>query len=347
MRILVFDDKKPERDFIARALAEFRVETVATEAAALESISRESPQVILFAVPPKGGPDLARRLRSADKSGQAFISALLEPTSAGKEVAHLVASGVHDFTRRPILEADLVERVRAPLRLMEWVRSVNKPAAFDFSTKLDLTKLKAWGQLGPAVAADFGQMAGQSFSVDDGWPAAFKAGLSSATMPMSLAGDQLEARISIVVDQKTLAWVRANLLGDPDANQDATDDALRELTNTAGGAVKRTALAENVVLTTGLPVNDTKVAVPGNHKCWSIGLENDGGYFGLIAEVRRLENQKVSASQLTEGMVVAHDVRNEGGILLVPAGSRLTGTSAARLAKMLGEKFFIEVAPAA
>jgi hypothetical protein len=33
--------------------------------------------------------------------------------------------------------------------------------------------------------------------------------------------------------------------------------------------------------------------------------------------------------------------------LLVPAGSRLTGTSAAKLAKMLGDGIYLEVAPAA
>jgi hypothetical protein len=46
-------------------------------------------------------------------------------------------------------------------------------------------------------------------------------------------------------------------------------------------------------------------------------------------------------------MVLVHDVRNEGGVLLVPAGSRLTSTSAAKLAQMLGPRFFLEVAPAA
>jgi hypothetical protein len=53
----------------------------------------------------------------------------------------------------------------------------------------------------------------------------------------------------------------------------------------------------------------------------------------------------VPSSQLAEGMILAHDVRTEAGILLAPSGCRLTGTTAAKLAKMLGPRFFVEVAP--
>jgi len=53
------------------------------------------------------------------------------------------------------------------------------------------------------------------------------------------------------------------------------------------------------------------------------------------------------AAQLAEGMVRAQDIRSEGGVLILPAGSRLTATSANRLAAMIGPRYFLEVAPAA
>jgi hypothetical protein len=65
-----------------------------------------------------------------------------------------------------------------------------------------------------------------------------------------------------------------------------------------------------------------------------------------VAEIKERANRRVPASQLIEGMVLAHDLRNDCGILLVPSGSRLTGTSAARLAKMFGDKIYLEVATA-
>ena len=347
MPIVLLSEKKTEREALARALEPFRVEAVQDESTALKVIASQSPRVIVFAVPPKGGPDLARRLRAADASGQAFVIAILDAASSGKEVSHLVAAGVHDFIRRPVIDSDLLERIKAPARLIRWVKSLKQPAAFDFSGKLDLTQLRAWANLGATVGEELSQMAGQTLVVSEGWPGQLEGKLSSATLPMSLAGDQLEVRISIVADARALGWIRETLLGDPSADQSAADDALRELTNTASGAFKRSAATENIVLTTGLPVSGGNEQFPGDCTCWSLSLGGDAGCLVFTAEIKERENQRVPASKLTEGMVLAHDLRNDGGILLVPAGSRLSGTSAARLAKMLGDSIYLEVAPAA
>jgi DNA-binding response OmpR family regulator len=351
VRILLFNDRRSEREAMARALPKdsHSVEATGDESAALASIARAAPQVLVVSVPAKGGADLLRRLRGADATGQTYVVALLEPTPAGREINNLIAAGAHDFMRRPFIDAELLERVRAPLRLLRWARSVTKPAAFDFSGALDLRALKVWKNIGGIVAEDLAQMAGQSFAVCEGWPRLFTPSFRSATIPMSLAGDQLEVRVSIVVDSHSSSWVCAELLGDPAAAEEAVDDALREFANTAAGAIKRALLDENVVLTTGLPVSDAKPAAPGDQACWTLKLNGDLGAIAIavVVEIKTLENQRVQASKLTEGMVIAHDIRNEAGILLVPAGSRLTSTSAIKLAMMLGPSFFLEVAPPA
>ncbi len=348
MRVLLLNDRRAERDAITRALPSesYRVEAMAEESVALAAIARESPQVIVVSVPAKGGPDLIRRLRGADGSGQSYVMALMEAAPTGKEISNLIAAGAHDIMRRPIIEAELLERVKAPPRLLRWAHSVTRPAAFDFSAALDLTALNVWKNIGCVVAEDLAQMAGQSFSVCEGWPQHFTAD-RSATIPMSLAGDQLELRVSIVLDTRSLSWLREALLGDPEAALDAVDDALRELANTSGGAIKRAALGESVVLTTGLPVSDARASARPGGSCWSLNLDGGLGSIVVAVEIKRLQNQRVPASKLTEGMVLAHDIRNEAGMLLVPAGSRLTTTSALKLAKVLGPSFFLEVAPAA
>jgi CheY-like chemotaxis protein len=348
VRILLLNDRRSEREAMARALPQesYRVEAMSDESAALAAITREAPQVIVVSIPPKGGPDLIRRLLGADASGQSYVVALLEASPSGREISHLFAAGAHDIMRRPVIDGELLERVKAPSRLLRWSRSVTKPAAFDFSDALDLTKLQVWKTIGCVVADDLSQIAGQAFSVNEGCPQRF-SGCRSATIPMSLAGDQLELRVSLVVDPRSLAWLCEALLGDAAAANEAADDALRELANTAGGAIKRAALAESVVLTTGLPSSDATVAVPADHACWTLNLDGGLGAIALIVELRARQNQRVAASKLTEGMIVAHDIRNEAGMLLVPAGSRLTSTSAIKLAQMLGPRFFLEVAPAA
>lgn len=349
MRIVLLNPKRVERDAMVRALAHstYRVEPVGDEPTALAAIARESPAVIVFSVPAAGAPDLVRRLRATDSTGQAYLLALLESTASRKDIASVLDAGVHDFIRRPIVDAELVERVRAPARLIRWAQSLPRTTVFDLASAMDIGRLQAWKNLGTLVADDLSQIATQAFAVREGWPKRFADQLCGATIPMSLAGDQLEVRVSIVVDALTLHWLRGALLGDPNANADATDDALRELANTAGGAVKRAALCENVTLTTGLPSTNHSPSFSGDRVCWT--LSSDGGdvCIAVVGEIRKLANQRVPASELSEGMVLAHDIRNASGILLVPAGSRLTGTSAAKLSAMLGPRFLIEVAPVA
>lgn len=333
---------------MVRALPQdtYQVEAVADEQSALAAICRQAPQVLVFSVPQKGGPDLARRLRAVENCAESYILAVLEATPANKEISSLISAGVHDFMRRPFVDTEWVERVKAPERLLRWSRSVSKPHAFDFSDALDVSSFRAWRTLGHLVSEDLQQMAGQPFTVSQGWPPHFGADAFTASIPMSLAGDQLQLRLSIVADAGSLAWLRETLLGDPTANDAAARDALRELANTAGGALKRAALAEGVTLTTGLPVDETAARFPGTHNCWTLALGGGAGSLALVGEIRSLANERVSAANLTEGMVVAYDVRNQGGVLLVPAGTRLTSTSAARLANLLGPKFFVDVAPA-
>lgn len=346
MRILLFNDKRVERDAMFRALPSdtYRVESVADEPSAIAAISRESPQMIIFAAPPKGAPDLARRLAAADSSGQAYMLAVLDTTPPHKTITSLMAAGVHDVIRRPLIDEELLERVKAPGRLMRWTRSVLKPAVFDFSAELDITRLSAWQGLGSLVAEDLQQVVGLQFAVQSGWPEHFGSNVYGATIPMSLAGDELELRVSVVVDESTAKWLCESLLGDPSLDPAVRDDALREFANTAGGAVKRAALCDSVTLTTGLPVNERISAFQGEHCSWTLSADQGRIRFAVVGEIRRRINQRVAASTLSEGMVLAHDLRSEGGLLLAPAGSRLTSSTAAKLARLLGPKVFLEVA---
>lgn len=348
MRILLLNERRVEREAMVRALPQaYHVEATSDEPAAIAAITRVAPQVIVVSIPAKGGPDLIRRLHGADASGQTYVVALLEAAPSGREIGELIAAGAHDIMRRPVIDGELRERVSAPPRLLRWAHSVTRPGAFDFSAALDLTKLKVWKSLGCVVAEDLCRLAGQRFSVVEGWPKQLSSGRRSATIPMSLAHDQLEVRVSIVIDSLSSTWICAALIGDSAAKTEAIDDALRELTNTAAGAIKRAALAETVVLTTGLPMSDAVPAVPAEHACWALNLDGNLGSLALVVELKNRRNERVAASDLAEGMVLVNDVRNEAGILLVPAGSRLTTTSATKLAQMLGPRFFLEVAPAA
>jgi CheY-like chemotaxis protein len=350
MRVLVIDDKKPERDRIVLALqkASLSVEGVADGKAAVASIAREPASVALVSWPASGGADLVQLLRGADASGQMFVVSILEPSSGGHDIPSVIGAGVHDFIRRPVCIAELLARTEAPGRLLKWATSVAKPAVFDLSNGPDLGRTAMWRNLATLVGEDLGGVVGQLASPVAGWPRSFGGDLRGAAITMSLAIDRIELRIAVMANACALRWLGEVVLGDGGAPEAALDDVLRELANTAGGAAKRAALPENVTLTTGIPTNVSSIHCEGS-EVQSFAIPFDGGKANLavVAEIRKRANHRVPASDLREGMVLAHDLRTECGALLVTAGSRLTSTTAERLAQVLGPSFFVEVATAA
>jgi CheY-like chemotaxis protein len=348
MRVLLLNERASERDAMAAALARtgFHIEAVGDERAAVGVLVRGPMEIVLIAMPPKGGPSLLQKIRSADSSGQAFIIGLLDPGPTHKDIVELLSAGMNDFMRRPIVGGELLERVKAPQRLVQWAKGLVKPGVFLGSSSVDIGALKAWKGLGECVGGDLSQIVGERLVVKSGWPERFGTAARSASIPMSLAGDELEVRVSICVDSATFDWIRSTLLGDPKAPDAAVDDVLREFANTAGGALKRTALEEKVTLTTGIPMNERFTYSP-EKSVWSLCLGQNGPCIAVVGDIRRKENIRVPASELREGMVLVHDLRNEGGVLLVPSGSRLTSSTATKLARLLGPRMFLEVAPAA
>ena len=142
-------------------------------------------------------------------------------------------------------------------------------------------------------------------------------------------------RISIVADTPTRSWLGANLLGDPAASEEALDDVMREMANVAGGALKRAALIEGPVLTTGIPVDGRSLpARDSGARCWTVPIA-DGVSIAVIGEIRRRANRRIPAQRLSEGMIVVNDVHSDAGLLLLPAGTRLTSTTADNLRDLL------------
>jgi CheY-like chemotaxis protein len=350
MRVVVISDKRTELESIARALrqASCSVEPFGETKAALAAIAFQSPQVVVLAWPASGGADLVRSVRGADSSGQTYVLAILARTPGGHEIPTVLAAGAHDLLCRPLVDEELVARVKAPTRLMKWAQSVTNPSAFDFSSSTDFTRLRAWQQMGTLVAEDLAQVVGQPLEAIDGWPQRFGSGTRGATILLSLATEQSEVRVSVVADPPTVSWLGKALLGDTNPSDAALDDVLRELANTAGGAVKRAALPENVTLTTGMPFSDSAAELrsKASHS-WTVMLDGGRACIAIVGEIRARPNERVPASKLREGMVVVNDLRGENGMLLVTAGSRLTSTTAERVAKLLGGRFLVEVAFAA
>ncbi len=204
--------------------------------------------------------------------------------------------------------------------------------------------LHAWHELPALTADDFAQIIGQDLSVVDNQPDPVAGNVHAATLSLFAAVDELEVRLSVIVEDTMLDWFRQTLLGDPGTDEEATQDALRELANTTGGCFKRAALAEGITLTTGLPVDDPCPSVSGRARRFSLNVGSKR--IVVVAELRDRCHVRIQAADLLEGMVTLHDVYAASGILLVAGGSRLTQTTVAILARNLSPQVYLDVCAA-
>lgn len=340
MLALVVADQKNLRESAARILqnAEYRVEQ-ADSRGALQLLDRLRLDTLVVVWSPAAAA-IVRRLRSLDSLKTSLVLAVLEQQPSS-EITAVYAAGVDDFMRAPISKEELLGRLQALRR-----RAHSEAGeARDWSDGVDLTRLDAWSQLGALVAEDIAQLSGP---IDVTEVPELEGQLRLGAITLSLASDETEMRVSVGVEAAAAKALGALLLGDEAAPPAAIDDMLRELANTAGGAVKRAALLEHVTTTTGLPVNETRtITADAGRRCWLAAIRGTTVRMGFIGEVSKRANQRVSAAELREGMVLARDIHNHHGVLVMASGTRLTATSASRVASLLGDRFVVEVACAA
>ncbi|MBX3170024.1 MAG: SpoIIE family protein phosphatase [Candidatus Eremiobacteraeota bacterium] len=119
-RILVVDDA-PEVRLLVRGVLEsecFTVDTVETAAAALLSLKRTPPDLMLLDLdlPDQQGSDLCRELR---REGVDLPIVMLTSHNQGHERAAGLDCGADDYVGKPFLPEELLARVRAQLRREE------------------------------------------------------------------------------------------------------------------------------------------------------------------------------------------------------------------------------------
>lgn len=118
-QVLVVDDETAIREMIAFALerAGMQVQLAADARAALESISRLRPDIILldWMMPGVSGIELTRRLRREPLTEEIPIIMLTARVSEDDKVSGLEA-GTDDYVIKPFSPRELLARIRAVLR---------------------------------------------------------------------------------------------------------------------------------------------------------------------------------------------------------------------------------------
>jgi DNA-binding NarL/FixJ family response regulator len=122
-------------------------------------------------------------------------------------------------------------------------------------------------------------------------------------------------------------------------NDEVIDDVLRELANSAMGAVKGAFVVEQINFTGGIPKTvsarqfTTGLIDPVAHRV--LGLRAGEAILNIVLSLRNKPRSMVAAAQLKEGMILASDVLTDSGLLLARAGTRLTQTTAEKLARLI------------
>lgn len=196
-------------------------------------------------------------------------------------------------------------------------------------------QLKAWSDIETIVARELGELLGTALHCT---PGETRDLVHTSSIP--LTSNLVSLQVGLGIDQHTGGQLGERILGG-DHSQDAMRDALREMANMAGGAIRRAALDDGMSFAVGLPSNENPFGVP-RCRAFTIG---DGQGFQLECMIAVSTNvtTHVPAGQLEEGMVLAQNILGNDGDVVHHRGTLLTRTTAASIAGLLGAHATVEV----
>jgi hypothetical protein len=251
-----------------------------------------------------------------------YVIALVpaQPTSTQFWLAY--TNGADDVLRTGACKEEVFGRIEARERLRSW-------AALPATSDDPFTKLVSWQKLEEIVTTELSSLLGVEFA------SAPSNGnvVAAAELPLVCASHKIELTLGIGIDAASKTMFQNLALGG-DTSAEALADGMRELANTAAGAVKRTVMLDGIEFTIGLPRNANPFAQQTGRR-WNAAHADLA--IACIAVSAASAPSRVLGRQLREGMVLTRDVLNVSGTLLAPGGTYLTRNMAERLGQLLGD----------
>lgn len=365
--VLLIEPTLMEAEQIRRALADHghaRVSHHSDPKGVAGLVTAGGPMVIVTELN-AGSLELIRRIRAMPEGVSVHVI-VLTADSGTERSREAFAAGADDFVAKPFRSDDLVARVRAGERTVckahdlhvlareieQAFRAIDPTAAtsaFERATAI----LKA-GTTGPKGAADEAIEAlpwdemGSALrsSLSDFYQLPFEIGTVRNDNAASIVADvrmaettrKLAVGIAFVVSSPSAKCLAGHVLGD-ETDVETACGLVLEGANVLMGALKTAYVDRGYEITGGLPsssdAGQTRAIFdeqPTRQRFAFVA----GPDVNVEVWVRIAEKQNVSirARDLREGMVVAEDVRDARGMLLIRAGARLTETAAERIAKL-------------
>lgn len=251
----------------------------------------------------------------------------------------LYQAGVSDFIRRPLWKEELAARLETAVRVR---------ASEPKSTSTDPLAQPGWADMSSILSASLAGFANAAVDVDrEARPPQDPAVATSLSLTMPV--QDAEIRIVAIISAANLRALARQMLDATMPTENLLHDLLGELVNSVAGALKRA--APDVELTTGLPAQlpAAELGACWEHATIRSNVRIRGSVISVAFAVALVtqRKQRLAANLLREGMVLTKDIRTDAGLLLIPSGTRLTSTSADRVARLLGPERLVEILAAA
>jgi DNA-binding response OmpR family regulator len=338
LRVLIVSESERDRDTMARCLVgqAHIVETASSTGVGLKQLDAGTTEVLVldWVTTKPSTTDVIERVRTAEGTRHIYtIVVMAEP--APTSVSAAFAAGADDLLRRPFLREELMARVGAIERIRRWAAKAMGQIE-ELHAKIARLQLGRAANL--AIVEDLGSLLQRPLEPRAATNLAGRR-VVAVEIPLSFVEEEIECRLQVAVDAASLDEASSLLLGTNDVSAEAVADVLRELANVAGGALVGAAEADGISATLGLPTNlppDLEWDKPsGTAQERTLGIVGTGIELTLRVVVSSRELKSLFAKQLRPGMVVARNVGNGEGAVLVPAGTCLTEASVERLATAL------------
>lgn len=336
INILLLERNPAEAARLSQILREagHRVTVVSDEGAARMSLAADGAQLALFAT---HGADeavlqLVRQARALP-GGSRTLVALLAADAPDDYIARAIEAGVDVDIHLPMPPAILLAHVRAAKRLRRVAGYQSIPirlaptdgAGSHLNPAQRSAAATAWRTAPSHLRDATNRMLTLPVQVAD-ITSAREPAEHATSIILSNVEHQLEMRVAIGADRVSARGLAVHMFGSDEA--ELAVDLLGEIANVFMGTMKAAFSAESIAYTGGLPspIGTGEVLRPGvtyPHQQAFVLLIGDAALTVHIG-LRSKANVFLSPGKLCEGMVLARDVINARGALLLTGGTRLS-----------------------
>jgi DNA-binding response OmpR family regulator len=350
------------------------VRSVNNARATLELISRDPPDITIVSGDLAGeqfGPILQSVLNADDLYRSIVV--LVNKDTPERRTA-LYAAGVDDVAGANVTAGELASRVKSAERIVRLERRLRERVRELESAlgRLEMNAVRRGQAIAPATVQP-AQTEGVPFLLSPAWnrveetlsrmcaeylqaPFQLVAGVASpptgspgATISLVDVVHELRMDLTFFAPAASAKAVAVAFCGgDASAvDDDIIRDVLLELANSGMGAVKSAFLNDGFKFAGSTPKArvfvDTASLVSGVEARRVLTYRSESSFIHVVVAVRSTPRVRVKAAALREGMVIAANITNDAGVLIVSAGTRLTETTVERIRRLV-PKLEIELA---